>query len=152
MDLKQASKIVSKLLDAYDQSRYTKPEEKMKKTDLFCVYFADIPYRIVDRVVDEWIRSHREAPTIAEILSRSKDALILETSPKFTEDIKPTWWYILEARGVDMEAPVKPEIRAMTDKLVEAMRRDPRMRARYEAEMRKKKQDEDDDGSEPFEI
>lgn len=148
MDLKQAAAIVNKLRKAYDKNHFLKPEELQGKVDLYCIYFADIPYRIVDKEVDEWIKTQKDMPSISELLSKCKDALILERSPKFSEDIKPTWWYILEAQGVDMDAPVPPEISAMTDQLIEAMRNDPRMKARHEQEQKQK----NSDGFMPFEI
>ena len=149
MDFKQTVSIVAKLHNAYSSDRFAKPEELQARVNLFCVYFADIPFRIVNKEADIWIKSHREMPTVAELLSKCKDALILERSPKFSEDIKPTWWYILEAQGVDMDSPVPPEISAMTDQLIEAMRNDPRMKARHEQEQ---KQKNSEDGFMPFEI
>lgn len=149
MDYKQSMAIVAKLHNAYVQDRFAKPEELSKRIDLYTIYFADMPYRIVDAEVDIWIKSFREMPTVSELLSKCKDALSIESSPKFADDIKPTWWYILEARGVDMDAPIPPEVTAMSDKLIKAMRRDPRLRARYEAE---KKNKPTADGTLPYEV
>ena len=149
MNLTQSIQIVSKLHNAYTSDRYAKPEELQARIDLYCIYFADIPFRIVNKEADIWIKSHREMPTINELLARCKDALAIERSPnQDASQIKPTWELILEARGVDTDAPPTPEVEQMVDQLIRALRNDPKARARYEAS----KNNKPVDGSLPYEI
>ena len=150
MNLKQSMTIVSKLHHAFFSDRFAKPEELQSRVDLYCVYFADIPFRIVNKEVDEWISTEREMPTISQLLFRCKDSLALESNPiKNPETVLPTWWHIAEARGVDMDAPPSPEIEKLADELIEALRADAKAKARYEAS---KKNKPDTDGNLPYEI
>lgn len=152
MNREQSMAIVAKLHNAYQtKDRFLTPSALNARIEQYTIYFADIPYRILNKVVDEWIKTRKELPFINELLVRCKDELSFEQNPiKNTADLMPTWWYIAEARGVDIDAPIPPEITKMTDRLIEALRKDPKIRAEYEANHRNEVQTQD--GSLPYEI
>ena len=152
MNREQSMAIVAKLHNAYQSiDKFVTPSALNARIEQYTIYFADIPYRIVDYVVNEWIKTRKELPFINELLVRCKDELSFEQNPiKNTADLMPTWWYIAEARGVDIDAPIPPEITKMTDRLIEALRKDPKIRAEYEANHRNEVKTQD--GFLPYEI
>ena len=75
-------------------------------------------------------------PTPSDLLPLCKDERQLEwaRAQNINADIKATHVLIWEARNGPLEnAEIPKEVRAMTDRMVDLLRRDPKIRAEYEA-------------------
>lgn len=129
---KETTIILLKLHGAYfSQDRFADSQEFEHRAAIWGVYFADFPYSVVNKVVTEWIATRKEMPQISELLPRCKDERTALQSLKDPENIKPTHEIIYLARHG--EPPEKPEVSRMIDRIIEEMRKDPKIKAIHEA-------------------
>lgn len=130
--------IIKKLHEIYlNQDKFVTAENIQSRINYWDVYFKDFSFEIVNKAVDYWIRSHRDIPVPSDILPICKDIRFEMINPPIDfanpENIKPTHQLIWEARNGKLEdKDIPPEIVAMTDRLIESLRKDSKMRKKYE--------------------
>lgn len=128
--------IVRKIHDIYStQDRFIDTKSIEARINYWEIYFKDFTFAVVNRVVDEWIKSHRDMPMPSDLLQSCKDYRDLYAYPKGDPmNWKSTAEQIWEARhGVITEDHVFPKhITDMTDKMIEILRTDPAVRKQYE--------------------
>ena len=153
MKYNETSEIILKIHNLYsNQDRFTNSSELTSRTTYWDVYFKDFSFEIVNKAVDYWIRSHRDMPVPSDILPICKDIRFEKLNPPIDfsnpENIKPTHQLIWESRNGELkDKDIPPEIYAMTDRLIESLRKDSKMRKKYE------KQNQEDLSNElPYEI
>ena len=137
MNREETSTIVKKIHDLYiHQDRYITSASISARINYWDIYFKDFSFAVVNKVIDTWAKSHRDMPTPSDLLPLCKDERQLEWAREqnINDDVKATHVLIWEARNGALEkAEIPKEVRTMTDRMVESLRRDPKIRAEYEA-------------------
>lgn len=133
MTYDETAEIVKKLHDFYSrEDRFATGQELISRTNYWDVIFKDFTYKVVDKVVNVWTKSHRDMPMPSDLLPMCKDERDLEWSVGKSinlENMKPTHIQIWEARNGPIEnMVVTHEASAMTDKLIEWIKADPKRR------------------------
>lgn len=131
MTYDETAEIVKKIHDFYSrEDRFATGQDLITRTNYWDVIFKDFTYKIVNKVVNVWLKSHRDMPMPSDLLQMCKDERDLDWSVGKNvdlENLKPTDVQIWEARNGPIEDMViRPEISAMTDRLVEWLRADPK--------------------------
>lgn len=134
----ETATIIKKVHDLYiHQDRFVTSASISARVNYWDIYFKDFSFNVVNKVVDLWAKSHRDMPTPSDLLPLCKDERQLEWSRAQNikaEDIKATHVLIWEARNGALEdAEIPKDISALTSRMVESLRRDPKIRAEYEA-------------------
>ena len=137
MTCEETANIIKKVHDLYShQDRYINSETIASRINYWDIYFKDFSYQVVDRCVDYWVKSHRDMPMPSDLLPLCKEERDIERSKaqniKDPENIKPTWLLTWEARNGsadNMEIP--PEVSKMSDRLIETMQADKRMKQKW---------------------
>ena len=137
MKYDETTTIIKKLHDIYiAQDRFATAGELMTRAKYWDIYFKDFSFAVVNKVVDLWAKSHRDMPTPSDLLPLCKDERQLEwaRAQNINTDVKATHVLIWEARNGPLEnAEIPKDISALTSRMVESLRRDPKIRAEYEA-------------------
>ena len=125
----ETATIIKKVHDLYaHQDKYITSSSITSRINYWDIYFKDFSFNVVNRVVDIWAKSHRDMPTPSDLLPLCKDERQMEWAREQNikaEDIKATHVLIWEARHGPLEKiPITNEVRAMTDRMIEALRRE----------------------------
>ena len=130
MTEQETSKIIQKLHNIYShQDRFATGQDIISRITYWDIYFKEYPFSVVDKVVDSWIKSHRDMPTPSDLLPMCKDERASLQDIRFPEDIKPTWEIIYDAKHG--EQPIKPEFEALVNNFVKWLRADPKMKEQW---------------------
>ena len=129
MTREETSTIVKKIHDLYiHQDKYITSASISARVNYWDIYFKDFSFKVVNKVVDIWAKSHRDMPTPSDLLPLCKDERQMEWAREQNikaEDIKATHVLIWEAHNGPLEKmPITNEVRAMTDRMIEALRRE----------------------------
>lgn len=125
----ETATIIKKVHDLYaHQDKYITSSSITSRINYWDIYFKDFSFNVVNRVVDIWAKSHRDMPTPSDLLPLCKDERQMEWAREQNikaEDIKATHVLIWEAHNGPLEKiPITNEVRAMTDRMIEALRRE----------------------------
>ena len=141
MTREETAQIVKKLHDIYiQQDRYVTADSIKARINYWEIYFKDFTFAVVSKVVDQWIRHNHDMPVPSDLLQACKDERDMEyaraTNIQDPENFRPPWELEYEARNGKIE--IKPEIAMMTDKIMDWLRTDPKLKAKYKAEQEEK--------------
>ena len=125
----ETATIIKKVHDLYaHQDKYITSSSITSRINYWNIYFKDFSFNVVNRAVDIWAKSHRDMPTPSDLLPLCKDERQMEWAREQNikaEDIKATHVLIWEAHNGPLEKiPITNEVRAMTDRMIEALRRE----------------------------
>lgn len=134
--------IIKKIHELYlYQDKFVTAENIQSRINYWDIYFKDFSFEIVNRAVDYWVKSHRDIPFPSDLLPMCKQFRYEMVNPPIDfanpENIKPTWELIWDARHGELKhEDISPVILAMSDRLIEALRKDAKMRKKYEEEQK----------------
>ena len=137
MTREETSTIVKKIHDLYiHQDRFINSSTITARINYWDIYFKDFSFKVVNRVVDIWAKSHRDMPTPSDLLPLCKDERQLEwaRAQNINADVKATHVLIWEARNGPIEdLDIPPEITVLTERMIRELRNDKKLRVEYEA-------------------
>ena len=104
MTIQEATKIIYMIHAAYPQDRKATEQDLLDRIDLWSVFFADVEYNTVFKVVKAWIKVKSFLPSIDEI--------------KAAVDIQKQLDKKIAQAGIIKPEQIPPDIEARLDSLI----------------------------------